>query len=99
MNDFEEWWNTEHFGFDHPDTKDGIKKLLDSHYAQGFKAAQDKYMPELDKQANELFIYEGRIKELESQLELFMRIADCWMKSYDEIKAKYEPDVLVISRE
>lgn len=27
--DLEEWWATEPFGFDHPDTKNGIQILLD----------------------------------------------------------------------
>jgi hypothetical protein len=28
MKDFEKWWESEPFGFDHPDTKEGILKLL-----------------------------------------------------------------------
>lgn len=28
--DFEEWWKTEPFGFDHPETRKGIESLLDS---------------------------------------------------------------------
>ena len=28
LKKLDEWWNTEPFGFDHPDTYNGIKKLL-----------------------------------------------------------------------
>jgi proteasome assembly chaperone (PAC2) family protein len=51
MKDFEEWWATEPFGFDHPDTKAGIKKLLQvrDEQIQALESKFDKAEKEVDR--------------------------------------------------
>ena len=46
-----------------------------------FKAGYNHLMPELDKMANELFVQEGRIKELEEKLAISSQIMDAMTKT------------------
>jgi len=53
MSDFETWWSTEPFGYDHPETKEGIRKLLQT---------RDVRIKELEaqlKEAEEVIGYYG----------------------------------------
>lgn len=66
------WWNTEPFGFDHPDTYNGILELMNEITAEARSRTIEDITAKLEH------VWQEKIKELEKS-------ADHWMKRYQEV--------------
>ena len=97
FKDLEEWWATEPFGFDHPDTKAGIEALLESRekkieeltkIAESFKEAYSGLSTALISDREEYRREIKRLKKLinvaDETLALFYKFDPRFSFSYAE---------------
>jgi septal ring factor EnvC (AmiA/AmiB activator) len=99
MSDFEAWWATEPFGFDHPDTKAGIKELLDNrdNKIQSLEAEIERLKYELNTGAELVKGLECELGELKNHIASLQQLYIDSKRINDALEKKLEVAVFLFN--